>query len=166
MSVARFLSICFCLFMGFSSLSAQHYDQAIGLRGGTSFQLSYKEFFSYYPSPQMAWEVLVGVHIDERRRSFTNGYVVEGMWYYHRDIGFNTNFSAYGAAGLHMGVYTPVGEKRRFGAGLAIALGAEYTFNFTPVNIALDWKPVLGSPRSSLLRGALTIRYILPTTWQ
>ena len=159
------LFLIFGLLISQTSLNAQFYDQAIGGRFGTSVSISYKKFFSYTPSPQLAWEILMGFQLDEIKLE-TNGYVVEGMCYYHFDIGFDTGFSGYAGAGIFMGVYTPQGEKARFGGGVSGTLGAAYTFTHTPVNIALDWKPILGNPRSSLTRAAISIRYVIPTTWQ
>ena len=127
-----------------------------------------KQFFMYYPEPQLSFEVLVGLQVDERilnRRAIvnqTNGFVVQGMCYYHLDIGFDTNFSFFTGLGPFMGVYTPQGQKARFGGGLAAAAGLSYTCRFIPVDISIDWMPMLGSPRSSITRGGLTLRYIFP----
>jgi hypothetical protein len=146
----------------------QNFDRAIGGRFGTDFMLSYKQFFMYYPEPQLSFEVLVGLQVDERilnRRAIinqTNGFVVQGMCYYHLDIGFDTNFSFFTGLGPFMGVYTPQGQKPRFGGGLAAAAGLSYTFRFIPLDISIDWMPMLGSPRSSITRGGLTLRYIFP----
>lgn len=164
-SLYQYLLLFFLITGVTSATTAQYYDQAIGARAGTSFSLSYKAFFSYHPSIQMAWEVLGGVQIDEWGQK-TNGYVAEGVWYGHIDLGFDTGFSGFAGAGIFMGVYTPPNEKAAFGGGLSAVIGASYTFTHTPFNIALDWKPILGSPRSSLTRGALTLRYVIPTTWQ
>jgi hypothetical protein len=163
-----FFLICF---QPIEKLAAQYYDQAIGGRFGTDIMIGYKQFVLYHPNPQLAWEVLVGLQLDERsinRRSLvtqTNGYVAQGMCYWHYDIGFDTGFSGFLGAGFFMGVYTPFGEKAKFGGGVAFSAGASYTFTHIPLEIALDWMPVLGSPRMSITRGAITLRYILPTLW-
>ncbi len=49
-----------------SSVRGQNFDQAIGGRFGTDFMLTYKEFFMYYPKPQLAYEIMGGLQFDER----------------------------------------------------------------------------------------------------
>jgi hypothetical protein len=165
-SLYQFLLFFLLIALTSQSLQAQYYDQAVGLRAGTSLSASYKKFFSYHPNLQMAWEVLGGVQLDEIRLE-TNGYVVEGVWYAHMDLGFDTGFSGFAGAGIFMGVYTPPNQRTAFGGGLAFVLGASYTFTHTPLNVQLDWKPILSNPRTpSLTRGAITFRYVIPTTWQ
>ncbi len=164
--------IAILLLFGLSyGASAQYYDQAIGGRFGTDFMIGYKQFFLYHPDPQMAWEVAMGFQIDERQflrnntKPITNGYIVQGNWYWHYDIGFDTGFSGFLGAGIFMGVYTPQGEKVMFGGGIGALIGATYTFTHVPIDIQIDWTPILGNPRMSLLRGGVTIRYIIPTHW-
>jgi hypothetical protein len=153
------------------SVSGQFYDQAIGGRFGTEVMLTYKRFFLFTPDPQLAWEVLVGFQLDERifgkRASViqTNGYVAQGMCYWHFDIGFDTGFSGFAGAGFFMGAYTPLGQKAIFGGGVAGSIGASYTFTHIPLDISIDWMPILGKPRMSLARGGITLRYVLPTIW-
>lgn len=156
------------------SLHAQYYDQTVGVRAGTSIELSYKRFFFYTPKPQQALEILAGFQIDEGvffpgilyDHPRNNGYVLESLWVFHLDIGFDTNFSAYAGAGGYLGAYTEIGKNAFFGGGFTAVLGMEYTFSHAPVSVGLDWKPILGYPRFSLARGGVTLRYIIPTTWQ
>jgi hypothetical protein len=155
----------------YGSVRGQNFDQAIGGRFGTDFMLTYKEFFMYYPKPQLAYEIMGGLQFDERvlgKRSSviqTNGFVLQGMCYYHIDLGFDTGFSGFAGLGPFMGIYTPQGEKVRFGGGLAAAMGVSFSFRYIPLDISIDWMPILGSPRTSIARGGLTLRYILPTLW-
>ncbi|MGH1336993.1 MAG: hypothetical protein ACRBFS_12785 [Aureispira sp.] len=167
------ISCCFCLALS-APLKAQYYDQTMGVRAGTSLELSYKRFFFYTPKPQQALEILAGFQIDEGiffpgilyDIPRNNGYVLESLWVFHLDIGFDTNFSAYAGAGGYLGAYTETGKNAFFGGGFTAVLGIEYTFSHAPVSVGLDWKPILGYPRFSLARGGVTLRYILPTTWQ
>ncbi len=146
--------------------TAQYYDHAIGFRAGTSFELSYKRFIFYKPRYfQQAFEVLVGYHIDEWDKRY-NGFVAEGLYLFHLDVGFDTGFSAYLGVGAYAGVYTETAKQPYFGGGGTIALGMEYTFTHVPISISLDWKPLFGFPRfppRSLARGAFTLRYVFPT---
>jgi hypothetical protein len=169
-----FLCIIFALlFLGNTALKAQYYDHAIGIRGGTSLEFSYKKFIFYHPNIQQAVESLIGFQADENVPIFAydkpihNGFVTEGLWVLHLDLGFDTNFSGYAGAGVYFGIYTETAlNPAFFGGGFTAAVGVEYTFSHVPISIGLDWKPILGYPRFSLARGALTFRYILPTTWQ
>ena len=71
----------------YDSVRGQNFDHAIGGRFGTDFMLTYKEFFMYYPKPQLAYEIMGGLQFDERvlgKRSSviqTNGFVLQGMCY-------------------------------------------------------------------------------------
>lgn len=160
-----FLALFFVCACACSSLKAQFYDQALGLRGGTTFSLSYKRFVVYYPRLQQAFEVLLSAQLDERRQ-LQNGFLLEGLYFVHADLGFDTGFSVFAGAGPFAGIYVETGRSAYFGGGITASLGIEYTFKFTPLSFGIDWKPFLGSPRSSILSGGLTLRYILPTTWQ
>jgi hypothetical protein len=151
----------------YTYMNAQYYEQAISTRFGTEFMIGYKKFELKYPKPMVSWEALIGLQIDERPLRAgntslqTNGYVLQGMGYWHYDIGFNTGFMGYLGAGVFMGVYTPQGMNPKFGGGVAAAVGMSYTFEFVPLEFSLDWMPILGSPRASLSRGALSLKYIL-----
>lgn len=160
--------------LGQNSLKAQYYDQTIGLRAGTSFELTYKRFIFYTPDIQQAIEVMGGFQVDEGiyfpaivyDHPVNNGYVFEALWVFHMDIGFETQFSGFAGAGGYLGAYTETGRDPFFGGGFTAVIGVEYTFSHAPVSVSVDWKPLVGFPRLSLARGALTLRYVLPTTWQ
>jgi hypothetical protein len=156
----------FLLMIGVCLLSqkeakAQYYDHAIGFRAGTAYELSYKRFLFYYPNVQQAIEGLIGFQLDEARRR-RNAYVLEGLYHVHIDVGFDTRFSAFAGAGLYMGVYTEIARQPYFGGGFTGAIGMAYTFKYVPLSVSLDWKPIIGSPRISLTRGGLTLRYTFP----
>lgn len=163
------MSICIAIALFFSNLStgkAQYYDQAIGVRAGTSFSLTYKRFLFYTPEyPQMAIEGMLSFQLDEIRRR-QNGVVLEALYYIHLDLGFDTGFSGFIGLGGYGGIYVEPGQPTIPGGGFTAAVGVSYTFSHIPLNIALDWKPLVGFPRISATRGAITFRYILPTAWQ
>jgi len=169
--LSLFLAVFFIYFQNIEKNNAQYFDQALSGRFGMDIMIGYKRFILYHPDPQLAWEVQIGLQLDERslsRRSLmtqTNGYVAQGMCYWHYDIGFDTGFSGFLGAGIFMGIYTPFGEKAKFGGGVAFSAGASYTFTHIPLDISIDWMPILGSPRMSIARGAITLRYVLPTLW-
>lgn len=170
-----FFSLIIGLFiLGQTEVNAQYYDQTIGFRAGTSLEASYKRFIFYTPNIQQAIEGLIGFQIDENiyfpgivyDQPTNNGYVFEALWVFHVDLGFDTNFSGFAGAGVFLGAYTETGRTPFFGGGFTAVVGVEYTFSHAPVSVSVDWKPILGFPRFSLARGGLTLRYILPTTWQ
>lgn len=164
--LAAFALFCCCWLINGTQARAQFYDHALGVRAGTSFQASYKFFLFYQPTHiQQAVEVLGGVHFDVRNK-VKNGYVFEALYNVHIDVGFDTGFSAFAGAGFFTGVYVETGQPNVWGGGVTAALGMEYTFTHVPINVAIDWRPFLGLPRSSLLSTALTVRYVFPTTWQ
>lgn len=147
------------------SSQAQYYDHALGVRAGTTFGASYKQFRELLPNqPQQAIELLFGIQLDEQE-NLRNGYVLEGLYQLQFDIGFDTRFAGYIGAGGYIGLYGRTGLPVQFGAGLTGMLGLEYNFKFMPLNISLDWKPIWGMPRQSLTRGALSLRYIFPEPW-
>ena len=169
----------FCLIIGLliagqTEVNAQYYDQTLGFRGGTSFEVSYKRFIFYTPNVQQAIEGLIGFQLDEGISFPTilyyapqhNGYVFEALWVLHVDLGFDTNFSGFAGAGGYLGAYTETGRDPFFGGGFTAVFGVEYTFSHAPVSVSIDWKPIVGFPRLSLARGGLTLRYIIATTWQ
>lgn len=167
-----FYLIVAILFIGQTQIQAQYYDQTIGFRGGTSFEISYKRFIFYTPQIQQAIEGLAGFQLDENVPLFAydipinNGYVFEALWVLHLDLGFDTNFSGFAGGGIFLGAYTETGRDAFFGGGFTAVVGVEYTFSHAPISVAIDWKPLLGYPRFSLTSGGITIRYILPSTWQ
>lgn len=161
----RFLFFFVLLLGTWSKAQAQYYDQGLGLRMGTSMSVSYKRFLVYLPSTQQAVEGLLSLQLDELNQR-KNGVVLEGLYFLHFDIGFDTGFSGFLGAGVFAGAYNETGRNPYFGGGVTGSFGIEYTFTHAPVNLSIDWKPFAGYPRSSLTSGGLTIRYVLPTTWQ
>ena len=153
------------LFLTYQYSKAQYYDEVIGARGGNTIGLSYKRFIFYYPNIQQAAEGVIGFQFDLKNKN-RNAYILEANYHLHVDVGFNSGFSAFAGAGLFGGLYTEVGFANKFGGGISGVLGMEYSFTHAPINIAIDWKPFLGLPRSSLLGFGLTLRYIFSTTWQ
>lgn len=139
----------------------QHYYEAIGLRAGTTTGLTYKRFLDkQYDIMHHAIEGIIGIQLDEVNQK-QNGYIVEGVYKFQTKLGIYSRFSAYAGAGIFTGVYTVQGESIRFGGGLSLPFGVEYALKFIPLCIAAEWKPILGSPQSSLSKGALSFRYIL-----
>ncbi len=165
--------IVFMLFVWMTSpfsstnLVAQYYEHAIGFRAGTSFEASYKRFIFFEPKIQQAVEGLIGYHLDAWDKK-NNGFVIEGLYLVHLDLGFNTQFSGFAGGGAYMGIYTETGKPLFFGGGFTLATGISYTFTHVPISLSVDWKPIFGYPLRlpfSLARGGLTVRYVFPKKW-
>lgn len=146
-----------------SLAQGQYYRRALGLRVGTSYSITYKQFLASWPF-QQAIEGMAGFHLDERTLK-QNAYVLEAYYVAHLDIGFDSRFAAFLGLGVFGGIYTEPGLKPYGGGGGTAMLGIEYNFRYIPLNISIDWNPILGYPRMSLTRGALTVRYLFPEGW-
>ena len=154
----------FFLCLSSFSLSAQPYDNAIGLRMGFSVGLTGKTFLQ----PDKALEGLL--HLQSQGLGLT--LLLEKhapalgtpqlQWYY--GIG--------GHAGLwykdrnRNRAYPLFGEDANFIAGVDGILGIEYTIKEIPFVIGLDFKPLInliGSGEFPRVRygGAFSIRYVL-----
>ena len=135
--------ICFPLLAG-----AQFYHDAAGIRVGTSIAGSYKWFFK----GEQAIEAIGGFRIGQ-------GVTIAGLYQYHMDIGFNTQFDWYFGGGAVIGLYN-VGHPMRFSGGLLGNVGIEYTFRQAPINVSIDYQPVLGYA-PSYYETAFTARYVI-----
>ncbi len=130
-------------------LSAQMYDQAFGLRGGTSATLSYKNFLGR----EVALEAIVGSFDYDffgasiLFQKYTDANLGRLQWYW--GLGPYFEFRS---------------EKTGFG-GMG-ALGAEYSFSSIPIGISVDWTPRLrlagGGSGNLVTRSAgVGLRYII-----
>lgn len=144
------------------STNAQSYKTAIGLRSGFFLGITGK----FYTSNMNAIEGILatrwGGFLITGLYEFTQSFSEPGMnWYY----GF----------GAHFGYWSGNQSKKpswwvtEYDNGLVIVgadaiIGIEYTFKTAPINISLDWKPVLNFFEYSGLWGdsaALSIRFII-----
>ena len=139
------------------SSNAQEYKTALGLRAGTSSGLTIKHFVG----AKAAFEGLLTTKWD--------GFDMTGLYEVHNrafDVDhLNWYYGFGGHVGFWNGTNTPWGE---YGTTYAVIgavgiLGIEYTFDEVPINIGLDWKPVLNIIGEQGLWGdeaALSIRYV------
>ena len=117
-------AVLFCSVL--STSSAQHYQSALGLRGGTGANVSYKKFVSR----PLAIEAILGSFdydyfgssiLLEKHTDIDLGRV---QWYWGLGpyITFARDFTGFGAMG---------------------ALGLDLSFESIPIEISLDWTPRL-----------------------
>jgi len=138
-------------------VSGQDYKTGLGLRAGTSPGLTVKQFLNR----KAAFEGLVtfkwgGLDISGLYEVHNMAFEVDQLnWYY----GFGAHI------GFWDGSNTPWGHYDRSYAviGAAGILGIEYSFSEVPINVGIDWKPVLnivGDPGLWADEAAISVRYI------
>ncbi len=137
------LGCCFCF-----GASAQYYDSAAGLRGGTGATISYKKFLGQ----TIALEAIVGSFDYDY---FGTGILIEK----HADLGV-------GRVQWYWGVGPYLTFAKDFtGFGALGALGLDYALESIPLQFSLDWTPrlrIAGASGKFFNRSAgVGIRYII-----
>ena len=125
------------LFMYASSVHAQDYKSAIGLRLGYPLSVSYKTFIS----EKSALEGVVGF------RSFS-GYSwinVGGYYQIHNEIPSVDGLRWYYGAGPNVYIWSWdksfVNPGSNTSIGISGVIGLDYKFNDLPLNVSVDWIP-------------------------
>ena len=148
------------LAFAFGNVSAQEYDQAIGLRLGVGTGLTYKKSISENAS-------LEGIAM------LYYGFNVTGLYEINRYAAFDVDrLNWYYGGGAHFGSFrgyrggylSSIEYKRVTYIGLDGIIGIEYNFDTVPVNISADWKPAFELTGISGFwgdGGALSVRYML-----
>jgi hypothetical protein len=140
----------------FSAKSQGEYESAVGLRGGFYKGLTIKHFISN----KVALEGLL--------TSRYNGVNVTGLIEFHNQAfdteGLNWYFGGGAHAGFYNGNYYSYYGNSNYGTTIGFdgIIGIEYTLDFIPLNIGLDWKPMFNLFGGSYFRGdsgALSVRY-------
>lgn len=163
----NFLLLTFLLFGIVFTSSAQDYDRAIGLRGGPSNGLNFKQSIG----DDKALEFILSSRWNRHWRGwkFTGLYEV-----YRRDIAVE-GLTWYFGGGLHVGAYRQWGywggpgwgntyyySDLVIGPGLDAILGLEFKLPDIPLAVSLDWKPEINFWRYNAFwmdEFALSIRY-------
>jgi hypothetical protein len=159
MFMKRLLLVLIAVFVFTFFVRAQDYGTGIGFRGGPGFGLTVKHFFN----GRNAFEGLLstrwhGLEITGLYEIHNMAFGVERLnWYYGfgGHIGFwngNYPYSYWGKEGV---AYTVI--------GIDGILGLEYNFKQIPLNIGLDWKPMINLAGYSGFwgdDGALSVRFI------
>jgi len=137
--------------------NAQEYETGIGFRAGTSSGLTIKHFLGSKP----AFEGLLTTKWD--------GFDITGLYELHNRAFDVAHLNWYYGFGGHVGFWdgnnTPWGEPGSTYAviGAVGILGIEYSFSEVPINLGLDWKPVLNVIGEQGLWGdeaAFSIRFV------
>lgn len=143
-------------------IKAQNYETGIGIRGGFASGITVKHFLTDKTAIEgifsTRWEgfLITGLYEIE-----TPAFDTEGLsWYYGggAHIGF-WNSSSSGNIWWeddHSGSYTVL--------GLDGIIGLSYTFTEIPINVSIDWKPMLNFVGYSGFWGdmaAISVRYTI-----
>ena len=156
--------LCGCL-----SVCAQPYSNAVGLRAGWPYALTFKHYFD----AQSALEIYGGI------RPYSGGYRSSNIsvaYQRHYDLGLSGDLAPlrwYWGAGASAFLWryrnSFRGNRDDFASatiGLNGYLGLEYTFTQTPISLTFDWVPTISLgdifDRSfGAESGGLGIRYVL-----
>ncbi len=152
------LIFLFGFLIGTLSLSAQQYKSAIGVRGGLANGLTYKQFISEKGA-------LEGIASFRWR-----GFEFTGLYEHHYSVFEPEGFYFYWGAGGHIGFYNGdhVGWADDTQAYTVIGadgmIGLEYNFQDIPLNLSVDWKPVINFAGNTDFwpdGGGFSARYII-----
>jgi hypothetical protein len=130
--------------------NGQDYKNAIGLRLGWSYGLTFKHFISEKSA-------LEGI-ADYR----WGGLGITGLYEIHNNLADVEGLNWYFGGGAHVGFYgTSYGGGSGTFVGIDGILGLEYNFKDLPINISADWKPAFtfGYSHFGADNGALSVRY-------
>lgn len=141
-----FVLTLFCVSLAFTSLQAQDYQKAIGLRFGYPVSLSYKMFLN---GSNNAVEAFVNYR---SRKVFSYGWTrvgIGGAYQVHNPIASVYGLQWYygGGASLYFWSYddgfADFDDEANISFGIQGYLGLDYTFPNAPVNLSIDWVPTI-----------------------
>ncbi len=146
MKPATFIIILLiCMLNG--ALSAQPYNNAVGVRAGFSTGLIYRHFLD----DEQAIEALAMYN--------KFGFQATGLYEFQFNPYPKQRLQYMTGAGIFSGNWDS-----EFSAGATLMAGAEYIFRDVPLSIGLDWKPMMNFYRNfgyTLLDFGLTVRVVL-----
>jgi hypothetical protein len=117
-----------------STLTAQEYQNAIGIRLGYDNGISGRHFF-------MPFNAVEGIV------SFSpNSFKITGLYQFQQPFLEFDNLDWYIGVGMHIGSLTrsrqqALGNSHAFLLGADFIAGVEYVFSTVPFALSLDWKP-------------------------
>ena len=161
-----FILTLFCCGLAFSSLQAQGYEKAIGLRLGYPVSISYKMFLN---NSNNAIEAFVNYR---SQKVFSYGWTRVGVgaaYQVHNPISEVDGLQWYygGGASLYFWTYddgfADFADEANLSLGIQGYLGLDYKFANAPVNLSLDWVPTFYISEYGdgfgADNGALAVRY-------
>ncbi|MFN2428737.1 MAG: hypothetical protein ABR574_01885 [Cryomorphaceae bacterium] len=130
--------VFWCVLYSVSSVDAQEYQSAAGLRASYGGLVTYKQ----QVHQNLYTEGILGVR--------WGGAKITGLLEWHFPAFGTDNFYWYGGGGMHLGYHyrrnrinakPPDGANRQFNLGLDAIGGLEYAFSPFPVLVSLSYKP-------------------------
>jgi hypothetical protein len=134
-------------------VNGQDYKTGVGLRGGFSNGLTIKHFVT----EKAAFEGMIALNAGN-----SNGFGLTGLYEIHNQAFEVEQLKWYYGFGAHIGSFADSHVTNTV-IGIDGILGIEYSFTEAPINIGLDWKPLINLVGNSQFYpdgGALSIRYI------
>ena len=139
-----------------SNTFAQDYKNAIGIRAGLPFGITYKHFFD----ANSGLEAIVGTR--------WKGLSTSVKYEYHLETNIYPGLQWYAGGGAALGFYNNdspwvVGTDYRLIFGIEAIIGINYNFENAPMNLSFDWTPLfnmLGYTDFDFLQFALSVRYL------
>lgn len=134
-----------CMF-AMATAGAQVYENAAGIRAGYSSGMSYKRFFLHSANAIEA-DVYYNNH----------GLHLSGQFLTHLEADRKSRWLIYGGGGPFGGQWD-----EDLSLGICGVIGVEYLIRDLPLNVGVDWRPMLNLYRHfdyDLLDFGLTIRY-------
>lgn len=148
------------IFIGFllqiSNTYAQDHKNAIGIRAGLPFGITYKHFFDTHSS----LEAIIGT----RWKGLSSSIKYE----YHIETNLYPGLQWYVGSGAALGYYNNnspwvIGTDHRLIFGAEAIIGINYNFENAPMNLSFDWTPLfnfIGYVDFDFLQFALSVRYL------
>ena len=134
-----------CILTGISA-GAQVYENAAGIRAGYSSGISYKRFF-LHAANAIGADVFYNNH----------GLHLSGQFLTHLEADRKSRWLVYGGGGPFGGQWD-----EELSLGICGVIGVEYLIRDLPLNVGVDWRPLLNLYRHfdyDLLDFGITIRY-------
>ena len=133
--IVPFITVCLLLISALT-VSAQ-YKNAVGVRLGDAYGVTYKTFIQ----PNRALDFILNV----RNRKNDNHFILTGLYEIHNPINGAPGLNWYYGAGASLGALSYKDDDRDNDIYLSAdgVLGLDYVVPGSPLNLSLDWKPAL-----------------------
>jgi hypothetical protein len=139
-------ALILCALLAGSSLKAQPYEHSAGVRGGYSSGVTYKGFLRYQMNA-IEVQALYNLH----------GFSVTALYEHHLEPFRNDRWLVYLGGGAFGGNW-----ESEASAGIAAIGGLEFVIRDLPLNLSVDWKPMMNIFKVyeiDLLDFGISIRY-------
>jgi len=151
-----FIGLIIGLLLQFTNAFAQEYKNAIGIRAGLPFGISYKRYLDDHSS----LEAVAGT----RWKGLTTSFKYE----YYNNTNIYPGLTWYVGTGGALGYYNNNSpwvdvSDYRLVFGIEVIAGIDYKFENTPISIAFDWTPLfnmVGYVDFDFLQFGISVRFL------